>query len=82
MDDTDANPSLTHLEAVRIDTGGSPPSATAETVPVMVEGRLTIEVEQVDSYTLLYTPGDELALAAGFALTAGSWPAGSIIFRK
>lgn len=43
----------------------------AERVEVLVESILTIEVEYADRYVLSCTPGDEEALAAGFALSEG-----------
>jgi FdhD protein len=57
------------VPATRIEIGGTLVQARSESV--VVEDALTLEVEDVGSYTLLCTPGDELALAAGFALTEG-----------
>ena len=42
-----------------------------ETVAVVREAPLTLDVQGVESYTLLCTPGDELALAVGFLLSEG-----------
>jgi FdhD protein len=62
---------LRGVDAVRIDTGESSAPPVDERVLVPREGRLTIDIERVDSYTLLYTPGDELNLATGFLLSEG-----------
>jgi FdhD protein len=44
---------------------------THEKRQIICEQPLTIEVEQVGSYTIMCTPGDEIALALGFAFTEG-----------
>jgi FdhD protein len=56
-------------EATRFEEGGASVSRRSESV--IVEDVLTLEIEDVGSYTLMCTPGDELPLAAGFALTEG-----------
>ncbi len=42
-----------------------------ETVSVVLEAPVTIDVQRVESYTLLCTPDDNLALATGFLLSEG-----------
>jgi len=42
-----------------------------ETRQVVCEQPLTIEIEQVGTYTIMCTPGDEIALALGFAFAEG-----------
>jgi FdhD protein len=44
---------------------------TEETVGVAVEGPLTIDIEGVDSYTVLCSPGDKRAMAIGFMFSEG-----------
>ena len=44
---------------------------THEKRQVVCEQPLTIEIEQVGTYTIICTPGDEIALALGFAFTEG-----------
>ena len=51
------------------DSGGA--AGERETVSVVLEAPLTIDVQGVESYTLLCTPGDDRALAAGFLLSEG-----------
>lgn len=46
-------------------------TAADEDVGVVVEAPLTIDVEGIENYTLLCTPTDAKALAAGFLLTEG-----------
>ena len=70
-DEPDRNPALRHVRASRIATDGPSPRPIDETIAVPVEGRLTIDVERVESFTLLCTPGEPLALAAGFLLSEG-----------
>jgi FdhD protein len=57
------------VPATRFEKGGANVSRRAESV--IVEDTLTLEIEGVGSYTLMCTPGNELPLAAGFALTEG-----------
>jgi len=45
--------------------------STAESVGVVVEAPLTIDVEGIENYTLLCTPTHTKELAAGFLLTEG-----------
>jgi FdhD protein len=67
----DLEEALQRVDAQRISTGETPAGARRESVCVPREDRLTIDVERIDSYTLLCTPGDGLALAAGFLLSEG-----------
>ncbi|MBI4706102.1 MAG: formate dehydrogenase accessory sulfurtransferase FdhD [Deltaproteobacteria bacterium] len=62
---------LRQVPAHRVATDGSASEAVAESVPVVVESAVTIDVDGVDSFTLLCTPGDAPALAAGFLLGEG-----------
>jgi len=59
------------VQASRIPTGTGGDAARQETVSVAVEAPLTVDVQGVESYTLLCTPGDDLALTAGFLLSEG-----------
>jgi FdhD protein len=59
------------VQGRRISTSGSGESPVGETVGVVVEAPLTVDVQGVESYTLLRTPGDDRALAAGFLLSEG-----------
>ncbi len=55
---------------VSIDCEGNP-SVIDEDVGVAVEAPITIDVEGIENYTLLYTPTDTRALALGFLFTEG-----------
>lgn len=68
---TDADSALRSVHAERITTGEESAPARDEDVRVVREQRLTIDVDRVESFTLLCTPSDELDLAAGFLLTEG-----------
>jgi FdhD protein len=57
------------LRVIRISTDGAAVGRVEETVGVVVEAPITIEVEGVGSYTVLCTPADLRALALGFLLT-------------
>lgn len=59
------------VRAQRICTGDEPAHGEREAVDVAVEHAVTVDVERVDSYTLLCTPGEHRALAMGFLLTEG-----------
>lgn len=59
------------IEARRIATARGAGGPSEESVGVARESALSIDVEGVESYTLLCTPADTLALAAGFLLTEG-----------
>ena len=62
---------LTQVPACRLTTDGGPAQPVSETVHVVREDALLIEVEGVASYSLLCTPTDIRALAVGFLLTEG-----------
>jgi FdhD protein len=59
------------VRADRITTGKSAELPQKEEVCVIQEAPVTIDVEGVETYTLLCTPIDRRALAAGFLLTEG-----------
>jgi FdhD protein len=72
MDDDPKHPArVKFVPAARITTAASPEPTRQETVCVIEETAVTIDVESVESYTLLCTPSDNRALAAGFMLTEG-----------
>jgi FdhD protein len=58
------------VRASRISTRGGG-AARDESVSLALEAALTVDVQGVESYTLLCTPGDDLALTAGFLLSEG-----------
>ncbi|MEW6071717.1 MAG: formate dehydrogenase accessory sulfurtransferase FdhD [Planctomycetota bacterium] len=70
-DEPDPDLALHFVPAVRIDTGSASGAPVEEEVGLVREARLTIDLERIDSYTLLCTPQDDLALAAGFLLSEG-----------
>jgi len=57
--------------AQRISTAGAGAKPVEESVCVVLEAPMTIDVQRVESYTLLCTPGDNLALATGFLHSEG-----------
>jgi FdhD protein len=59
------------VRARRIGTGGKSGAALEESVGVALEAAVSIDVEGVETYTLLCTPEDSRALAAGFLLSEG-----------
>jgi len=59
------------VRARRICIGEADVGAVEETVGVVRETSLTLDVSGVGSYTLLCAPGDERALALGFLLSEG-----------
>jgi len=63
--------SLRHVPANRISTGGEKQPPAAEDVCVVAEIPLTIDVESIESYTILCTPTDRRALVVGFLFTEG-----------
>ena len=72
MDDTDLHSrALRQVQARRVSTGDAPHPPIEETVRVAREAQVVIDVAGAESYTLLATPSDELALAAGFLLSEG-----------
>lgn len=62
---------LKYVLAERIATGGERKPAQEENVCVAREAPLTVDVEGVETYTLLSTPVDRCALAAGFLYGEG-----------
>jgi FdhD protein len=62
---------LRKVHARRIATGDNPHPPIEEDVLVVKEAPITIDVEGVESYTLLSTPSDRMALAAGFLRSEG-----------
>lgn len=60
-----------YVLADRISTGDAANQPKEEKVCVVVEVPMTIDVEGVETYTLLCTPTDRRALAVGFLLTEG-----------
>jgi FdhD protein len=63
--------SMKYVRAQRISTEDAGRHPLEEKVCVVREAPLTIDVEGVETYTLLCTPMDELALAAGFLFGEG-----------
>jgi FdhD protein len=62
---------LREVAARRISTADAADQAVQETISVAREAAMTIDVQGVESYTLLCTPSDNRALAAGFLLSEG-----------
>jgi FdhD protein len=62
---------IRQVAARRLSTAGDGPEAVDETVAVVLEAPVTIDVQGVESYTLLCTPDDNLALTTGFLLSEG-----------
>jgi FdhD protein len=60
-----------YVRADRISTGDAAEQPVKENVCVVEEAAVTIDVEGVETYTLLCTPTDRLAMVAGFLLTEG-----------
>jgi FdhD protein len=72
MDDSKKRASSTkNVRAKRILTDGADVPPVDDEVCVIREAPLGIDVEGVETYTLLCTPSDELALAAGFLFGEG-----------
>jgi FdhD protein len=59
------------VQAHRLSTDRGSGCPVAESVCVVVEAALTIDVQGVDSYTLLCTPGDTLPMVYGFLFSEG-----------
>jgi FdhD protein len=59
------------FSARRLSTADAAEPAVQESVSVVLEAPVTIDVQGIESYTLLCTPDDNLALAAGFLLSEG-----------
>ena len=62
------NPPVARLDVRCVAAGAC---ARNEQRDVIVESHLTIDIKEVGAYTVMCTPTDELALAAGFALAEG-----------
>jgi FdhD protein len=62
---------LSDVHASRITTEGPDPAPVAEEVRVVREVPLAMDVERVDRFTMLCTPIDRRALAAGFLFSEG-----------
>jgi FdhD protein len=73
MGDPDREPrAVKYVRADRISTGGrAAAGAEEENVCVVEETAVMIDVEGVETYTLLCTPTDTLAMAVGFLFTEG-----------
>lgn len=71
MDDSEKMAALQYVHAERISTGGAIEPPRKENVCVVREAPLAIDVESVETYTLLSTPIDRRALAAGFLYGEG-----------
>jgi FdhD protein len=71
MNSEDSDPVIREVSARRISTADAAEPAVPETVAVVLEAPVTIDIERIESYTLLCTPDDNLALATGFLLSEG-----------
>lgn len=72
MGEPDKHPeAVRYVRADRISTGKAAEKPAEENVCVVEEAPVTIDVEGVESYTLLCTPTDRLALAVGFLFGEG-----------
>lgn len=70
-DPRSSSPALRHVDARRVETNGAPGSWIDEEIGVVVEAPITIDVDGIETYTLLCTPLDTEALALGFLFTEG-----------
>jgi FdhD protein len=72
MDEQDRHrKALKYVEADRLSTGDAPGSPQRENIYVIEETAVTIDVESIETYTILCTPIDKLAMVAGFLFTEG-----------
>jgi len=72
MDKSNINPeAIKYIRANRVSTGSSAEQPIEEDVCIIQEAPVTIDVESLENYTLLCTPIDKLALAAGFLFSEG-----------
>jgi FdhD protein len=72
MDDSKAIlPGIRQVRAHRLSTDRGSGLSVAESVWVVVEAPLTLDVQGVDAYTLLCTPGDTLPMVYGFLYSEG-----------
>ncbi len=58
-----------HVDPLRVNTKGGPP--TRDHCEVLVEDVLTIKIEGVDSFAMMCTPNDSVALAVGYLFSEG-----------
>jgi FdhD protein len=65
------NDAIRSVTASRISTTDPSKKPVLETVHVVAEAPLTLDVEGVERYTVLCTPMDRLAMAAGFLFSEG-----------
>ena len=63
MSRDDSGHTIREVSARRLSTADPARQAVEETVSVVLEAPVTIDVQGVESYTLLCTPDDNLALA-------------------
>jgi FdhD protein len=70
-DSSNSNESIRDAPAVRISTAETAERPVKDAVSVVLEAPATIDVEGDVTYTLLCTPDDNRALAAGFLLSEG-----------
>ncbi len=71
MDREERNDAIREVQARRLSTAEGGAEAVSESVAVVREAAVTIDVQGIESYTLLCTPDDNLALATGFLLSEG-----------
>lgn len=72
MDDSDKHPeAVRYVRADRISTADAASQTKEEKVCVIQEAPVTIDVEGVETYTVLCTPTDQRALAVGFLFSEG-----------
>ena len=72
MDEPDKHPeAVEFVRADRISTGNEAERSEKENVCVVKEAPVTIDIEGVETYTLLCIPTDRLAMAVGFLFTEG-----------
>ncbi len=64
-------PSLKQFTVIRLPASGPDNEWIEEAAGVAVEAPLTIDIEGVDSYTVLCSPGDRRAMAVGFMFSEG-----------
>jgi len=62
---------LRHVSAHRVSTEDAQAPSKQETVGVVLEAPLTIDVKGLGTFTIMCTPGDRAALALGFLFTDG-----------
>jgi FdhD protein len=71
MSRQDSGNVIKEVSARRLSTADAAELSVEETVSVVLEAPVTIDIERIESYTLLCTPDDNLALATGFLLSEG-----------